>query len=663
MFDKILIANRGEIAVRIIKTARRMGIATVAVYSDADRDGLFVKMADEAVHIGPAPAAKSYLRGEKILAAAERSGAQAIHPGYGFLSENAQFAKLCAKANIEFIGPNIEAMIAMGSKSAAKQMMAEAGVPLAPGYQGDDQSVEHFLEQAKAIGYPILLKASAGGGGKGMRLVRSEDELPEALASAKREAKSAFGDDHFLIEKYIDAPRHVEVQIFGDKHGHLVHLFERDCSVQRRHQKIIEEAPAPNLPDHVRHNLHQAALKAAEAVNYVGAGTVEFLYDGDDAIYFMEMNTRLQVEHPVTEKITGLDLVEWQLLVAAGENLPLTQEQITCTGHAFEARLYAEDPLQDYRPSIGRLHRLCLPQESENIRIDSGVAQGAMITPFYDPMILKLITHGPDRKQALAKMRQALGNCHISGVDMNVPLLAHIAAHEKFMDGQFDTHFIDQYSAALLPPNHATSEDMALASIALILQEEENYEAGNLWQRLGTWRVNQLPERFFFYQSGETILDVHVEFHDSHTQARVGEDIFSITDAHWQGERGSISLGGHALPIVLHRPNPDKIRLWVGGRMVDLAPYDPSHGEIDHKNDQASLSAPMPGTITALIAKPGQEVAQGDVLLVMEAMKMEYAIKAPAGGIVRQYPFSVGDQVAEGAKLVDFEVSPFEVSP
>lgn len=655
MFQKILIANRGEIAVRIIRTARRLGIATVAVYSDADRDALFVEMADEAVYIGPSAAAESYLRGEKILAAAERTGAQAIHPGYGFLSENAAFAKLCAKAGIAFIGPDPDAIIAMGSKSEAKTMMMDAGVPVAPGYQGADQSVSLFKQEAARIGYPVLLKANAGGGGKGMRLVEKEEELEEALLSAKREAKAAFGDDRFLIEKFIAAPRHVEVQVFGDRHGSVVHLFERDCSLQRRHQKVIEEAPAPDLSPDVRKRLHEAAIKAAKAVNYVGAGTVEFLFDGQDAIYFMEMNTRLQVEHPVTEWITGLDLVEWQLRVAAGQPLPCSQDEIICTGHAFEARIYAEDPDQDYRPSIGTLHRLTLPVQNKNVRLDSGVRQGDSITPYYDPMILKLITGGADRTEALARLHHSLNQTFISGVTVNTPLLARLSAHEAFREARIDTHFIEHHHASLFPSPLPTPEDLCLAGAAFLLAQEKDGMHTDLWHRLGTWRVNVPGGKSLHFQVAEETIEVTFRFLPAHTEVRVQDELYSITDAEWSGDSGTITLGGHRIRVVLHQPSGDKMRLWHSGRCVDLNRHDPMQGTSSGASAQGTLTAPMPGTITALPEEAGAKVTAGQTLLVMEAMKMEYAIKAPADGTVIAHRHQIGDQVAEGSLLVEFE--------
>ncbi|SUX56291.1 acetyl-CoA carboxylase biotin carboxylase subunit [Chromobacterium vaccinii] len=453
MFNKILIANRGEIACRVIKTARALGIATVAVYSDADADARFVKLADEAYRLGPAPAAESYLRADLILAIARQSGAQAVHPGYGFLSENEDFAAACEAAGIAFIGPPASAIAAMGSKSAAKALMEKAGVPLVPGYHGDDQDPAKLQQQADAIGYPVLIKASAGGGGKGMRIVEKSEDFAAALASCQREARASFGDDKVLVEKYLTKPRHVEIQVFADKLGGCVYLFERDCSVQRRHQKVLEEAPAPHLPQATREAMGQAAVAAARAVGYIGAGTVEFIMDVDTGkFYFMEMNTRLQVEHPVTEMITGQDLVAWQLAVAAGGELPLKQEQLAIRGHAIEARIYAEDPDKGFLPSTGTLIHLATPAESANVRIDTGVEQGDAISPFYDPMIAKLIVWGETREAALRQMDAALAQYRIVGLSSNVSFLRRIVNHPSFSSGQVDTGLIARHHDALLPP-------------------------------------------------------------------------------------------------------------------------------------------------------------------------------------------------------------------
>ncbi len=641
MFSKILIANRGEIACRIIKTCKHLGIQTVAVFSDADAKAQHVLQADEAIHIGPAPAAQSYLVAEKILTAAKNAGAEAIHPGYGFLSENADFARACEKAGIVFIGPKPATIDAMGSKSAAKDMMAAAGVPVVPGYQGSAQSVDLFKKEAARIGYPVLLKASAGGGGKGMRLVERESDLEAAYDSAKREAKAAFDDDQFLIEKFITNPRHVEVQVFGDRNGNLVHLFERDCSVQRRHQKVIEEAPAPNLPKDVRAKLHEAALQAAKAVDYLGAGTVEFLYDGKSQVYFMEMNTRLQVEHPVTEEITGQDLVEWQLRVAAGEALPLTQENITESGHAFEARIYAEDVEGGYLPSVGTLTRLTLPR---NARIDTGISEGDEISPFYDPMILKLITHGATRETALHKMNRALAALQINGLKTNTALLSRISAHSPFQQGDVTTAYLETHATKL------TSEiepDLSAYAAAAIVLRGERREAG--------FRLN-LPRGEHFWFEGETSLCLHLKDVSS------DKDSFEITVGKEQGVVSNIAKHGDTLSFILDQKRQAftgvatdrKVTLWQEGERIDFVRHSPLVSQSDGEAT-GNLMAPMPGVITSVQVSPGDTVRKGTTLLVMEAMKMEYAIKAPSDGTVVALPFDTGTTVKEGALLVDFQ--------
>jgi 3-methylcrotonyl-CoA carboxylase alpha subunit len=500
MFDKILIANRGEIACRVIRTARKMGIRTVAVYSDADRDAMHVAMADEAVHIGASPSRESYLLGEKVLQAAIQSGAQAIHPGYGFLSENAPFCKACAKNNIVFIGPPVPAIEAMGSKSAAKQIMEKAGVPLVPGYHGDDQSRDTLKQAADDMDYPVLLKAVAGGGGKGMRQVWSENEFDEALAAAKREAMNGFGNDDMLVEKYLTQPRHVEIQLFCDQHGNAVYLFERDCSVQRRHQKVIEEAPAPGMTVELRDAMGQSAIRAAQAINYEGAGTVEFLLDTDGSFYFMEMNTRLQVEHPVTEMITGQDLVEWQLRVAAGEKLPLAQDQLVLSGHAFEARVYAEDPGNDFLPVTGQLAFLQAPEESRHVRVDTGVRQGDEVSVFYDPMIAKLIVWDENRDKALARLTRALKEYRISGMTTNLDFLYNLANSAPFREADLNTGFIENHHADIFHDSDEDIEtDLPLAALYLVLEQEtrararaaNSCDASSPWNATNAWRLNE----------------------------------------------------------------------------------------------------------------------------------------------------------------------------
>ena len=671
MFKKILIANRGEIAVRVARTARRMGVATVAVYSDADRNAPHVRACDEAVHIGPSAAAESYLRAEKIIDACKKTGAEAVHPGYGFLSENEAFADALDKAGIVFIGPTAKTIRAMGSKAAAKDLMEAAKVPTTPGYQGADQSVATFKKEAKRIGYPVLLKATAGGGGKGMRMVAREEDLEDALVSAQREAKSAFGDDRFLIEKYVAKARHVEVQIFGDGKGEVVHLFERDCSVQRRHQKVIEEAPAPNLPAKTRAKLLKAGVDAGKAVDYRGAGTVEFLYDAEnDAVYFMEMNTRLQVEHPVSEMITGLDFVEWQLRIAAGEGLPLSQDEIKEHGHAFEARLYAENPKQNFAPSIGTLTTLRLP--AETARIDSGVEEGQAITPFYDPMIAKIITHGSTREEALARLRAALSQTRVAGLETNAAFLHALAAEPDFIKGDVSTKFIEEHDGKLFAEKTPGPRVWAPALLARHLDARKDCGA-DPWESLTGFRLNR-PQKAVYWididgapalatltRDGETI-HVAIEPDASAAARREGREAqapltFAFENPVIEGE-GAVRLSVEGESIAAFTaPHMDRLRVWIGADHWDVSFPDPLAGLSAHHSSEGSLTAPMPGVITVLSANPGDAVAAGKPLLVMEAMKMEHAIKAPYDGVVKGYKFKPGDQVKDGDLLVEFEES------
>ena len=666
MFKKILIANRGEIAIRVARSAKSLGVRTVAVYSDADRNAPHVRACDEAVHIGPSAAAQSYLVADKIIAAAKQTGAEAIHPGYGFLSENADFAEALEREGLVFIGPTAKTIRAMGSKSAAKDLMEAAGVPTTPGYQGADQKLATFKTEAKRIGYPVLLKATAGGGGKGMRRVNKESELEAALASAQREAKSAFGDDRFLIEKYIETARHLEVQIFGDGKGEVVHFFERDCSVQRRHQKVIEEAPAPNLPPRVRKALLKAGVDAGRAVDYRGAGTVEFLYDGQDNVYFMEMNTRLQVEHPVSELITGLDLVEWQLRVASGEALPLKQGQIKETGHAFEARLYAENPVQDFAPSIGRVTALHLPEGLA--RIDSGVAEGQEISPYYDPMIAKIITHGSDRMQSLSRLRDALARTRVAGLETNSAFLYALANHPAFIGEEVSTRFIEDHGAALFAAKHALETFWAAAIIWL--GAGSPMSKSDPWSALEGFRLNHARQtKMWIEHEGQAALLnivqdeelIHVTLErDASAQAR--------RDGHEALERLSFAFSGEMTAsgdIIIHidgarftaqaGAHDNGVRVWIDGTYQDVALADPLSGNATSQAAAGSLTAPMAGIITLLSASPGDKVAAGDTLLVMEAMKMEHTIRAPTDGVLKAYRFAKGDQVKDGELLVEIE--------
>ena len=660
MFTKILIANRGEIACRVIATCQRLGIATVAVYSDADRNARHVRLADEAVAIGPAPARESYLRADAILDAARRTGAQAIHPGYGFLSENADFAQACAEAGIVFIGPSAAAIRAMGDKSAAKALMQQAGVPLTPGYHGDAQDPAFLREQADGIGYPVLIKASAGGGGKGMRKVEDSAAFTEALASCQREAQSAFGNAHVLVEKYVERPRHIEIQVFGDSHGNVVYLFERDCSVQRRHQKVLEEAPAPGMTAERRAAMGKAAVDAARAVNYVGAGTVEFIAGPDGNFYFMEMNTRLQVEHPVTECITGTDLVEWQLRVASGAPLPLQQEQLQINGHALEARLYAEDADKGFLPSTGTLRHLRLPAGSAHVRVDAGVEQGDAITPFYDPMIAKLIVWDVDRDAALRRMQQALAECEVVGVTTNAAFLRRLVMTDSFANAKLDTALIEREQAALAPRQGAADPALwALAAVAAVSTEPaasvDARDPHSPWQARDGWRLGQRAARRLTLEQGGTQQVVAVEGHGGSWSIEVDGTPVSAT-GRLLGERLALQVGE-----TLHRArvvrDGSELYLFGSDGVQRVTLHDPV-SEADHSvADAGSLVAPMPGRIVATLLAPGTQVVRGKPLLVLEAMKMEHTLQAPADGTVQGYRVKAGDQVADGAVLVDFEAN------
>jgi 3-methylcrotonyl-CoA carboxylase alpha subunit len=665
MFSKILIANRGEIACRVVKTARKMGIATVAVYSDADAGARHVRMADEAAHIGPAPARESYLVGAKIIAAAQATGAQAIHPGYGFLSENAAFAEACAKEGIVFIGPPPAAIRAMGSKSAAKSLMQRAGVPLTPGYHGDDQDPALLAREAGKIGYPVLIKASAGGGGKGMRRVDKGEDFAAALASCQREAKGAFGDDRVLVEQYVLKPRHIEIQVFADGFGDCVYLFERDCSVQRRHQKVLEEAPAPGMTQERRAAMGQAAVEAAKAVGYVGAGTVEFIAHPDGRFYFMEMNTRLQVEHPVTEMITGLDLVEWQLRVACGERLPRAQGELAISGHAIEARIYAEDPERGFLPSTGRLVHLAPPPASDAVRVDTGVEEGDSITPFYDPMIAKLIVHAPDRAGALSRLRGALAQYRIVGVANNVEFLGRLAATRSFAAADLDTALIEREHDALFPAATLPADDAWLvAALAEVERDRAAAErdrgsaraAGSPWRVLDGWRLNGRALRRLGFRSGETTREVDVTALPGGRWELLLDGARVVASAELR-ERGALAatLGERRLAATVIALG-ERRHVFVAGRAHALAFVDLlGIAGAEHEEEGSGLVAPMPGKVIALLAAPGATVDKGAPLLVLEAMKMEHTISAPHAGTVKSFRYAAGDQVAEGAELVEFE--------
>ncbi|MFC5459981.1 acetyl-CoA carboxylase biotin carboxylase subunit [Massilia niabensis] len=680
MFTKILIANRGEIACRVAATARRMGIRTVAVYSDADAGAKHVAVCDEAVWIGPAAAKESYLRGEKIIEVAKATGAQAIHPGYGFLSENAEFAEACAAAGLVFIGPPGSSMRAMGSKSAAKQLMEGANVPLVPGYHGENQEPEFLREQADRIGYPVLLKASAGGGGKGMRVVERSEDFVAALGSCKREAISSFGDDKVLVEKYLQRPRHIEIQVFADTLGNCVYLHERDCSVQRRHQKVLEEAPAPGMPADRRAAMGEAAVNAAHAVGYVGAGTVEFIANQDGSFYFMEMNTRLQVEHPVTEMITGTDLVEWQLRVAFGEPLPKKQHELAIHGHAIEARIYAENPEKGFLPSIGTLRHMDTPGavsfelggtagvEPAAVRIDSGVREGDAISPFYDPMIAKLIVWGADRTQALARLSQALAEFQIVGLATNIAFLKRLVEGEAFSTADLDTGLIERNGASLFPPvRPAPAGALALASVALIEAEKQKSAgasrvAADPWGQAQGWRLNGEFQRVLSFGDDYAAsleggaYQVGVVYHPQGWELDVHGARQPLSVTGHEGATLSIRLGEQSMHGTVRRDG-DLFHVFTNGEHHALAYNDPmAHaGELEATGGR--LTAPMPGKVVAVMVEGGQAVKKGDALVIMEAMKMEHTIAAPSDGLVEEVLYAVGDQVADGAPLLAFKAS------
>jgi len=654
MFRKILIANRGEIACRIARTARRMGIATVAVHSEADARAQHVIACDEAVAIGPAPVAESYLKADRILAAARATGAEAIHPGYGFLSENPDFAEAVGPAGLTFIGPPAAAIRAMGLKDAAKTLMEAAGVPVTPGYHGENQDPAFLAGEADAIGYPALIKASAGGGGKGMRKVDRPQDFAHALASAQSEAESSFGHGHVIIEKYFESPRHIEVQVFGDSHGNTVHLYERDCSAQRRHQKVIEEAPAPGMTPDVRQAMTSAAVRAAEAVGYQGAGTVEFIVDGSgplrvDGFWFMEMNTRLQVEHPVTEAITGLDLVEWQLRVAAGEPLPLAQDRIALNGHALEARLYAEDAGRDFMPAIGRLTGLTLPHALA--RVDSGVAEGDTVTPHYDPMIAKLITHAPDRQAAFRGMDAALAATHAEGVTTNLAFLEALIRHPKVRAGSHDTGLIGRELAALTAVPEPTPTDLALAGGALTGLLQPPPLAG--WRGWGAGRTH--AEIIQARGAGEVRIDEASLIPSAQGLALdCADGSAALAAAPLDGSLWQVREADRIRRLHLHLSG-NAVTLARDGQRLSFTLSDRMAAAEEAEATGDHIAAPLPGLIKALRVAPGHTVAAGDILAVMEAMKMEHSLTAPRDGTIAEVLVAAGEQVVEGAVLISLE--------
>ena len=683
MFEKILIANRGEIACRIILTCHRMGIRTVAVYSEVDAGELHVHLADESCCIGKSAPAGSYLCIENVLDASKKHDAQAIHPGYGFLSENAEFARRCSQSGIVFIGPSAEAIEQMGAKDQAKCVMENAGVPVVSGYKGAEQSPEFLNAEAEKIGYPLMIKAVLGGGGKGMRVVRKQTDFSEALESARNEARNAFGDDRILLECFISGPRHIEFQIFGDQHGNVIHLFERDCSLQRRHQKIIEESPSPFMDDELRLSMADAAVAAAKAVKYTGAGTVEFIVGDNREFFFMEMNTRLQVEHPVTEMITGLDLVEWQLRIAAGEKLPLTQHEVHQTGHAIEARIYAENPKTGFLPSIGTLHRLAFPdifhkvkkiednnsQSWSSIRIDSGVEQGGEISIHYDPLIAKLVVHADSRKQAIRTMQNTLAQSGVLGVETNLGFLQNIMQHPDFEAAKTDTLFVDSNLESLLEENHNSVDWVCWGTaIACLLKDyaesetkaQESMEPCSPWNSLNNWRTGPPePHRVQLRnQQGTetevTIIKENNSFRILNENAQISvtvsahEDLLDLT---WHSS--GLEENGHHLLVLSHESQ--LLAVHQDGRKL-FTRLDPLAYEQSEEVSDFRLSAPMPGNVIRVLVKAGDEVSSGQPLLVMEAMKMEHTIVAPANGIVEEVLFQPGDLVQNDAKLVEFSL-------
>ncbi|WP_439888637.1 acetyl/propionyl/methylcrotonyl-CoA carboxylase subunit alpha [Pseudomonas sp. MBLB4123] len=643
--DTLLVANRGEIACRVMRTARAMGIKTVAVHSAIDRDARHVREADMAIDLGGAKPADSYLRIDALIAAAKASGAQAIHPGYGFLSENADFARAIEQAGLVFLGPPASAIDAMGSKSAAKALMEVAGVPLVPGYHGEAQDLETFRAAAEVIGYPVLLKAAAGGGGKGMKVVEREAELAEALASAQREAQSSFGDARMLVEKYVLKPRHVEIQVFADRHGHCLYLNERDCSIQRRHQKVVEEAPAPGLTPELRRAMGEAAVKAAQAIGYVGAGTVEFLLDERGDFFFMEMNTRLQVEHPVTEAITGLDLVAWQIRVARGEALPLTQEQVPLIGHAIEVRLYAEDPDNDFLPSTGRLALYREAGAGPGRRVDSGVAENDEVSPFYDPMLGKLIAWGDNREEARLRLLAMLDETAVGGVKTNLAFLRRVLAHPAFADAELDTGFIPRHEAQLLPPSgELPAEFWQLAGEAFVQSEplrrkHEDYHSP--WSATAGWRAG-LPRE----------IDLHLACNGESQVVRLRHS--APPAAQLRGEQLVVERNGLRRSHLAVRRG-DSLYLEFQGELHGISRVDPiAEAEASHAH-HGGLTAPMNGSIVRVLVEAGQAVEAGTALVVLEAMKMEHSIRAPHAGTVKALYCGEGEMVAEGSVLVELD--------
>ena len=663
MFRRLLIANRGEIACRIARTARRMGLHVVAVHSEADAGAAHVRAADESVCIGPARAQASYLDIDALIDAARRTGAEAVHPGYGFLSENAGFAERVSGAGLAFVGPPADAIRAMGSKSAAKKIAADADVPLVPGYHEPGATPERLADAAAEIGYPVLVKASAGGGGRGMRIVERAEDLAGALAAAEREAAAAFGDGALLLERYIARPRHVEVQVLADAHGEVLHLLDRDCSIQRRHQKVIEEAPAPGLSDLLRAEMGEAAVRLARAIGYAGAGTVEFLVDEESAFHFIEMNTRLQVEHPVTEMVTGLDLVEWQLRIAAGEPLAFSQDDIAAAGHAVEARLYAEDPTRGFLPQTGRLAHLAFPEGRPGLRIDSGVETGDEITPFYDPMIAKLVAWGEDRERARLTLADALADTRIAGLNTNLFFLEALLRHSAFAQGELDTHFIEMHDAAAIEsPTGDLAAIRALAAAAILedragrLRSRQQVASDRFspWGRGGAWRLNgEGRDRLDLNDNGETVT-YEVSYTGGGYRLEDGERAVSVSGVA-RGTDGGLTAeidGRRQSGAVI--ADGSRLTVFLDGARREILLEEPGAAAMSAEIGGGRLTSPMPGTVVRVLVEAGQTVTRDTPLIVLEAMKMEHTIAAPADGTVESLPFAVGDRVEEGVELVGF---------
>ncbi len=655
-FRTLLIANRGEIACRVIRTARAMGLRTVAVYSEADRDALHVAEADEAVLLGPARARDSYLNIARVIEAARQSGAEAVHPGYGFLSENAEFAQACLDAGLVFVGPTAAMMTAMGSKSGSKALMEKAGVPLVPGYHGEAQDEAVLAKAADQIGFPVLVKASAGGGGRGMRVVNSAGELSAAIVSAKREAKAAFGDDRMLIEKYVQNPRHIEVQIIGDSHGNLLSLFERECTLQRRHQKVIEEAPSPTLNATQRDAVCAAARKAAGAVNYVGAGTIEFVSDGKD-VFFIEMNTRLQVEHPVTELITGIDLVEWQLRVAFGEELPLKQDEIKLNGHAIEARVYAENPQKNFMPSVGRIKTWRTPDATDGLRIDAGYRAGDAVSPYYDAMLAKVIAWAPTRAAAIERLNRGLEETDVRGIVTNIPFLSALVTHRDVQANTIDTGFIERELKSLTVDKGAAGEFELCAAVAAIVNEEQKTarsDAGSPWQTFGWMPVGRRQRAFSFRQAQGAEQKVILHYGTGPSTLSIGgrELVFAASPVADGGFDLTLeSMKSRVVAVI----EGHELYLRTRNGRFDLHWVDPFGGETEEQVGEDKIVAPLPGTVVALLAEEGATLEKGAAILTLEVMKMEQTLRAPYAGVLKKIKCKVGDIVGEGVELAEVE--------